>query len=391
MNVINKFKNFFTKKVVSTVVLVTEHGNGFYRWNGNIYKSDIVCACIRPFYKAVGKMQAQHIRSNGKDIVVNPEAYIKFLLEEPNPLMTGQKLLEKMAVQYKLNNNAFACILRDEFGFATEIYPLPATGAEALYSEKNELWLKFVLKNGKVVKFPYTDIIHLRQDFNENDVFGDSPVQALEPLMEIVTTTDQGIVKAIKNSSVIRWLLKVKQMMTNDDLTKYVANFNKNFLSVENSGAGGAAAVDSKADVEQVDPKDYVPNSSQMEKTTQRIYNFFGVNQKIIQRNYTEDEWNAYYEGEIEPFAIEFGEELTRKIFSRRERSCGNKIILSGTLLACASMATRLNLVQMVDRGSMTPNEWRITLNLGPIEGGDKPIRRLDTAVVNNKGNKDNG
>ena len=128
-----------------------------------------------------------------------------------------------------------------------------------------------------------------------------------------------------------------------------------------------------------------------MEKTTQRIYNFFGVNQKIIQRNYTEDEWNAYYEGEIEPFAIEFGEELTRKIFSRRERSCGNKIILSGTLLACASMATRLNLVQMVDRGSMTPNEWRITLNLGPIEGGDKPIRRLDTAVVNNKGNKDNG
>ena len=307
MNVINKFKNFFTKKVVSKVELVTEHGNGFYRWNGNIYKSDIVCACIRPFYKAVGKMQAQHIRSNGKDIVVNPEAYIKFLLEEPNPLMTGQKLLEKMAVQYKLNNNAFACILRDEFGFATEIYPLPATGAEALYSEKNELWLKFVLKNGKVVKFPYTDIIHLRQDFNENDVFGDSPVQALEPLMEIVTTTDQGIVKAIKNSSVIRWLLKVKQMMTNDDLTKYVANFNKNFLSVENSGAGGAAAVDSKADVEQVDPKDYVPNSSQMEKTTQRIYNFFGVNQKIIQRNYTEDEWNAYYEGEIEPFAIEFG------------------------------------------------------------------------------------
>ena len=86
------------------------------------------------------------------------------------------------------------------------------------------------------------------------------------------------------------------------------------FLVSKVRGEGGAAAVDSKADIQQVDPKDYVPNSSQMEKTTQRLYNFFGVNQKIIQRSFNEDEWNAYYEGEIEPFAIEFGEELTRKL-----------------------------------------------------------------------------
>ena len=36
----------------------------------------------------------------------------------------------------------------------------------------------------------------------------------------------------------------------------------------------------------------------------------------------------------------------------------------------------------MVDRGAMTPNEWRSILSLGPIEGGSKPIRRLDTALV---------
>lgn len=385
MNIVKNFKNLFFKKTatpVSTLQLVTEQGNGFYSWNGDIYKSDIVCGCIRAFYKAVIKLQAQHIRKTGNKIFINPEPYIKFLLEEPNPLMTGQKLLEKLAIQYKLNNNAFACILRDDMGFATEIYPMPAVGAEALYAEDNSLWLKFILKNGKIVVFPYSDIIHLRQDFNNNDIFGDSPVETLRPLMEIVTTTDQGIVKAIKNSGVIKWLLKVKQMMTDDDLTKYVSKFNKNFLSVESAGEGGAAAVDSKADIQQVDPKDYVPNSSQMEKTTQRLYNFFGVNQKIIQRSFNEDEWNAYYEGEIEPFAIEFGEELTRKLFTRRERSSGNKIILSGTSLTCASMTTRLNLMQMVDRGGLTPNEWRAVLNLAPIEGGDEPIRRLDTAPI---------
>ncbi len=41
---------------------------------------------------------------------INPEPYIRFLLEEPNPLMTGQMFQEKMAVQLELNHNAFAYI-----------------------------------------------------------------------------------------------------------------------------------------------------------------------------------------------------------------------------------------------------------------------------------------
>ena len=36
----------------------------------------------------------------------------------------------------------------------------------------------------------------------------------------------------------------------------------------------------------------------------------------------------------------------------------------------------------MVDRGAMTPNEWRAVLNMGVIEGGDKAIRRKDTGTV---------
>ena len=30
----------------------------------------------------------------------------------------------------------------------------------------------------------------------------------------------------------------------------------------------------------------------------------------------------------------------------------------------------------------MLVNEWRNFMNLGPIEGGDKPIRRLDTVPI---------
>lgn len=380
-NKISQFFNSFIKTTKSSFQLVTENGNGFYSWNGDVYESDIVRSCIRPFSKAIGKLSAQHIRGVAEKLKVNPEPYIRFLLEEPNPLMSGQTLQEKLATQLKLNNNAFACILRDEFGFATEIYPLPAVNVEALYNDDKVLFLKFNLINGKTVIFAYSDVIHLRQDFNRNDIFGDSPIAALQPLMEIVNTTDQGIVKAIKNSGIVKWLIKLKGQYHTDDINEYVGNFNRTFLDVEN-GLGGAAAIDNKADIEQVDPKDYVPNASQMEKTIQRLYNFYGTNEKIIQSKYSEDEWNAYYESEIEPIAIQLGMEFTRKIFSRRERGCDNKILFASATLQNASMSSKLNLLQMVDRGAMTPNEWREVLNLAPIEGGSLPIRRLDTAVV---------
>jgi HK97 family phage portal protein len=366
--------------------LITERGNGFFAWNGKIYQSDIVRAAMRPKVKAIGKLVAKHVRQTiqkdgSRKLEVNPEPYIRFLLEEPNPYMTGQKLQEKMASQLILNNNAFALIIRDEFGYPTEIYPIPAVSAEAIYNKQYVLYIKFLFQNGKSYTFPYADIIHLRQDFNNNDIFGDPIAPALAPLMEIVTTTDQGIVKAIKNSSIIRWLLKFTASMRPEDLKKQAADFAANFLSVENSGTG-VAATDAKADAQQIKPEDYVPNAAQMDRTTQRIYSLFNTNQKIVQSDYDENIWNAYFEAEIEPMVIELSNEYTRKLFTRRERGFGNRIIFEAANLATASMQTKLNLAQMVDRGALTPNEWREVFNLAPVDGGDEPIRRLDTAVV---------
>lgn len=388
MGFIDKIKNMIPQKtqVVSGCQLIQDKGNSFYSWNGKIYQSDILRSCITPRATAIGKLVAKHIRNNSQEgIVINPEPYIRFLLEEPNPYMTGQMLLEKMINQLELNNNAFALINRDEFGYTCEIYPIPATSADAIYDKNGVLYLRFTLRNMKIVTFAYSDVIHLRQDFNENDIFGTSRAEALTPLMEIVTTTDQGIVKAIRNSSAIKWLLLFKQSLRPEDLKKATKEFVDNYLSID-SETGGAAAADAKYDAKQVEPKDYVPNATQMDKTLQRIYSLLGTNEKIIQSKFTEDEWISYFEAKIEPIAIQLSNEYTRKIFSRRERGFGNKIIFEAANLQYASMNTKLQLVQMVDRGALTPNEWREVFNLAPIKGGDEPIRRLDTAVVTKGG-----
>lgn len=381
-------RNLLNRSVSKTrFELIEDRGNGFYSWNGSIYKSDIVRACIRPKVKAVGKLIPQHIRNNSTDgFKVNPEPYIRFLYEEPNPYMSGQVFREKMATQLALNNNAFALLVRDENGYPIEMYNIPCVGVEAIYNSYGELFLKFTNRNGVVVTYPYTDIIHLRQDINENDIFGDSPKDALLPLMDVVSTTDQGIIKAIKNSGVIKWLLKFNSVMRPEDVTDQTNKFTESFLNIENSG--GAAGVDAKADAKQIDPKDYVPNAATIDRTTQRIYSFFNTNEKIVQSKYNEDEWNSYYESEIEPLAMQWSNEDTRKIFTRRERGFGNKIIYSANNLQYSSMSTKLGLQAMVDRGAMTPNEWREVLNLPPVEDGDKPLRRLDTIAIGKGGDE---
>lgn len=363
------------------IKMVNTWGEHYYTWDGKLYNSDIVRSCLRPKVKAIGKLIGKHIRESADGMKVNPEANIRFLLSEPNPYMTGQQFQEKVANQLSLNNNAFILIVRDENGKPMQLYPIPCDFCETVYKD-NELYLRFQYRNGNIRVFPYTDIIHLRQDYNDNDIFGSSPAPALKSMMEVIGTIDQGIIKAIKNSGIIRWLLTFTQAMRPEDVKNHVQQFVDNYLSVD-SDTWGAAGVDAKATAIRIEPKDYVPNALQTKETINRIYSFFNTNESIVQSKWTEDQWNAYYEAEIEPVAIQMGQAYSAKLFTRKERGCGNQIVFEASNLQCASLSSKLALQAMVDRGAMTPNEWRATLNMAPIEGGDAPIRRLDTQVVN--------
>ena len=385
MGLFDRLRSAFSNKRIAGVELMTQVGNNYVSWNGTVYNSDIVRSCIRPKVKAVGKLVAKHLRETieedgSVDLKVNPSNAVRFLLDEPNPLMTGQMLQEKLATQLCLNSNAFALIVRDDYGTPMEIYPIAPRTAEAIYTDAGRLLLKFTMPNNRIYTFPYEDIIHLRQDYNENDIFGTPIAPVLVPLLDVVTTTDQGVINAIKNSSVVRWLLKFTNSMRPDDMKSQAKQFAENFLAT--SEGTGVAAVDAKADAVQINPHDYVPNAAVMDRTTKRIFDLFNTNAAIVSSNYTEEIYNSYFDAEVEPVLIQLGGEYTRKLFTRRERVFGNRIVFEASSWDSASISTKLNLMAMVDRGAMTPNEWRATFNLAPVPGGDNPIRRLDTALV---------
>jgi len=355
--------------------LVSTQSSFFTPYSGDLMKSDIVRSAIRPIVNAVGKLSPKHIR-NGK---INPEPYLKELLRRPNQYMSMQDFLSKMTWHRELTHNAFAYVKRDGMGFAEAIYPIPVANVE-LMDVAGEPWAKFRFWTGKYMTVPYTDLIHLRKDFNSNDFYGDGGTYTLDNVMEVINTTDQGIVKTIRNSAVIKWIMKFKNVLKPEHMKLHIDEFVENYLSV--TSKGGAAASNSLYDLEQVKENNIMPNALMGRDSVQRVFNYFGVNEKIVQNNYNEDEWNAFYSSKIEEIAIQLTDAFTQVIFTSKERGHDNSIVFSAKRLTFASNTTKTNMArELIPLGLFTVNEMRAIFELEPVEGGNVRFQTLN--VVN--------
>ncbi len=369
--------------------LVNSGSANFAPWDGNIYNNDIARSAIWTIAEAASKARFVHSRGKGEAMQINPDPVIRNLLEQPNELMTMQDFIAKMVVQLEKYNNAFALIGRDPRGRAVSMYPLSFSEIELREGSRGEVLCKFRFRNAADLIAPYSDIIHLRKHFDDNDFYGAGNFNALRGLMDIIDTTDNGMITAVKNSAVVSWLLKFQQVLNPKDTAERVKEFSENYLNIENNGYGVLAS-DPRYDAVQVENKNYVPNAAQMDRATKRLLMYYGVSEKIIMGDFTEDEWNSFYESRPEPILMQLAKQMTFKCFTAKERAFENKIVPESIAMQYASMSTKLQLVSMVDRGALTPNEWRRIMNLAPIEGGDKPIRRLDTQAIKGDGSDEN-
>jgi HK97 family phage portal protein len=220
----------------------------------------------------------------------------------------------------------------------------------------------------------------LRKHYNDSDIYGASNA-AIQTSLELLSTVNQGMANAIKSTANLRGILKSKKaMLTDEDVKKQKDKFVADYMNLENSS--GIAMVDSTVDFMPIDMKPMIANYKSVEELRNNIYRYFGVNEKALTSGLVGDEWEAFYEAQIEPFLIALGLEMTNKMLTERQRGFGQRIIFESNRMQYMSTKDKLQLVQLVDRGILTPNEVRIAMNLAPIDGGDVPVRRLDTAPI---------
>lgn len=371
----------------------------FTQFSGNAYESDIYRSAVDSIARNVAKLKPVHvvtIERNRKD----GDNYLNRILQvRPNPYMTSYDMIYKIVTHYYLYNNAFAYLQKDENGKLTGIYPLSPVNMEYLTDLTGELYCRFFFAGGKQVTLPFRDVFTIRRFYNSNDLLGDTNTAILNTL-DLAHTQNEGIANSIKSSATIKGLLKYNQILSPENLKKEKEEFIKDYLSISNNG--GIAALDSKMDYVPLEIKGVSIDNEQISAVKQKIYDYLGVSEKIVNSTYNEDEWSAFYESIVEALGVQISLELTDKIFTQREQAFGNSIIMEANRLQFASNATKVNMIkELVPLGLFTINQALEILNLPSVEDGDRRVQTLNVANtkivdeyqmnkkgVNNEGNK---
>ena len=341
----------------------------FTPFGDNMFMSDTVRACIRPL--------AQH-SAKANAVCQNEQRIARILNYSPNMFMSGKDFLMKVRTILELTNTSFIYIERDDKANIKGFYPVPYASYEGVECN-GKLYIKFHFMSDAIenLVLPWDDLAVLRKDYNKHDIGGDDNRPIFQKL-ELINTTNQGIANAVKSTANLRGILKsTKAMLSTEDIRKQKEKFVEEYMNINNEG--GIASLDATQEFTPITMSPIVTNAATLKEEREDVQRYFGVNDAIIMGKYTEEEMEAFYEAQIEPFLVGLSLELTRKIYSDREISFGNEVVYESNRMKYASTKTKLAMVSLVDRGALTPNEWRGLFNLPPVEGGDVPIRRLDT------------
>lgn len=374
------FTKFFSNKPqrqLTRAEVVTGNTAIFTSWSGNAYANDIYRGAVDAIARNSGKLKGAHfVKYNGTNKDTTDQKLNRLLQVAPNEYMNSYDFLYKLTTHYYLFNNAFAYLNRDSNGNLLSIYPVTCTQADFMTDNTGALYVQFRFKNGNTVILPYRDLIHLRRDFNSDELLGDTN-EALQPALELAHTQNEGIINGIKSSANIRGILKYTQILAPEKLEAEKEKFVNDYLSMNNSG--GVVVTDPKTEYTPITNSVVSIDAEQLKTVQTKIYNYLGVTEAIVNSSYTEDQYGAFYESVIEPLALQLSLEFTRKIFNERERAYGNQIVFESGRVIYSNNNTRLQMIkELTPYGILSVNEAREILNLAPVEDGDKRLQTLN-------------
>ena len=270
-----------------------------------------------------------------------------------------------------------------EGGELKGLYPLSPSVVEPLIDNYNNYYLTFYFDGNDSFTIPYENIIHLKRFYHSNDIFGESnslgDKEALLKTININENLLQGIDNAIKSSMQIKGIVKMSAMLNEVDKKKQLDTFNKILKeSVQNKGSS-IIPVDLKADYIPLDIDPKLIDSDTLDFIQSKILDYYGVSKEILSSNYSEDEFNSFYEQTIEPLAIQLSEAFSLGLLTENEILSGEEILFFSERLQYASWNTKVSAIEkLMGLGIMSLNESRALLGLEPVENGDKRLQSLN-------------
>lgn len=340
----------------------------FTSWGGGLYESELIRSAINARAVHISKLKFE---STG---AARPALQGK-LKKAPNQFQTWSQFLYRISTVLDVHNTAFIIPIYDQYGEISGIFcPLPSSCEVIQYGDTPYLRYEFRWGERAAIELEYCGILTKFQ--YKNDLMGENN-HALYPTMDLINIQNQGIQEAVKSAATYRFYAQVNNFSKADDLAKERKRFTEENFSKEAEGGGLLLFPNTYSNINQVKSEPYTVAADEMALIEKNVYQYFMVNEDILQNKAYGDMWSAFYEGAIEPFAVQFSEVMTKMLFTFREQSQGNLVMLTANRLQYMSNADKLNVSsQLLDRGVMSINDIREIWNLPPVEGGDARIIR---------------
>ena len=339
--------------------LLTGYKPHFSNHSGEIYESEMVRAAINALATHISKLDV-------KTFGAAKPALQRKLKHGPNEFQTWSQFLARAATIYYNDNTLFITPIWDEYGEISGIYtPLPRRCEIVQYNNVPYLRYEFAHGQKAAIELEYCGIMPRMQ--YSHDFFGESN-RALIPTMDLIHIQDQGIKEGVKSAATYRFMAQLNNFSQPEDLAKERKRFTEENLASDAEGGGLLLFPNTYGNIKQIESKPFTIDADQMKVIKDNVFQYFGVNEDILQNKFNSDTWAAFYEGAIEPFAIQFSEVMTKMLFTFREQSQGNYVMATANRIAYMSNADKLAVsAQMADRGLMTRNEIREIWNLPPL------------------------
>lgn len=359
--------------------MLTGHEPRFVHFTGDIYESELVRASINALATHISKLNVQTFGA------AKPALQRK-LAHGPNEFQTWSQFLARAATIYYNANTLFITPVWDEYGEISGIFtPVPERCEIVQFNNVPYLRYEFSRGQKAAVELEFCGIMTRMQ--YKNDFFGESN-RALIPTMDLIKIQDQGIKEGVQSAATYRFMAKLNNFSKAEDLANERKRFTKENLASDVGNNGLLLFPNTYTDIKQIESKPFTVDADQMKEIRDSVFEYFGVNEDVLQNKFDSDTWAAFYEGAIEPWAIQFSEVLTKMLFTFREQSQGNYVMATANRIQYMSNADKLNVsAQLLDRGLISLNEAREIWNLPPVDGGEARIIRGEYYNANEKVN----
>lgn len=340
---------------------LTAYAPVYTSWGGQIYESELCRAAIHARATHISKLVVQ-VQGSAR-----PRLQTR-LRSGPNEWQTWGQFLYRLSTILDVQNTAFIVPVLDRYGEASGVFPVLPSRCEVV-EYQGEPWLRYRFQNGQYGSMEMSSCGILTKFQYQDDFFGENN-RALTPTMELINIQNQGISEGVKSASTFRFMAKMGNFSKPEDLARERERFSRENLQ---TGSGGILLFpNTYTDIQQIKSSPFVVDSAQMESIRKNVFDYFGVNEEVLQNRAFGDAWSAFYEGAIEPFAVQFSDVLTRMLFTERERAAGALVMATANRLQYMSNTDKLSVSsQMADRGIMNRDEIREIWNLPPLPNGE--------------------